>query len=492
MEILQENYLNMFNIETVDNLDKTNDLREAMKSDKEIQYSNKEIQYSDFGDNQDEQKLPKTAYPQNRQGMHNAFAVTNMQYPKSDMDNLSFKGQPLNLLSKTVHDHKGIFDGQITSEGSQAGEEIYLNKNSAEENPDNLDDNIKDSKSLSKHTLNFNETQDERIEGDEDLVKEGETDMSQKESIHQIQPDDLTEIESEGKTFVRSPTKIEPEFEDYSEPENEKSLAHPDEKTIMYNRSEISNMQTISPSVKYRQKYIDKNLQITPNDISKKNIKKKQQESKNGKSEDEKTKKIGSKASDSSKTASQKSKSKAGESKIEDKKFNDNRSEHISKEIAKLANSAGRREKAKSSKDVPKVPKNIKKEESKGKANTRYSRSNPFNYEDVSHPDINRDIHRDLNKSEERKMPPPTPEEVKQRSRTGDLTIAQPETEINCLDIYPPSTPSAYSVAIQANENWNKSQGIQARESTISNQMQVNMYQTDQKNQANPNEQFVQ
>lgn len=129
----------------------------------------------------------------------------------------------------------------------------------------------------------------------------------------------------------------------------------------------------------------------------------------------------------------------------------DNRSQYVSRQMEKLNKDSHRREKVKSSKEVPAMKK-LGKEKSSNqqKKKSRNSKSKIFDYEDVSHPGANQD------RSEERKMTPFSTKHrsSKKRSDTKDPSIPQPETDSKgCLDYYPPGTPSAYSVAIQANQS---------------------------------------
>ena len=161
----------------------------------------------------------------------------------------------------------------------------------------------------------------------------------------------------------------------------------------------------------------------------------------------------------------------------------------MSRKFEKLHNDSDRREKAKSSKNIPVEKKSFKGSSSKkGSKKLRYKNTNNmsvFDYEQISHSAPNDD--QSSHNSEERKM---TQNIVHTRplvsqNKIDEQTVPQPDTEKGCLDYYPPSTPSAYSVGIQASEI-NKSRGIQANQSTIENQVQADMHletQSDPENE---------
>lgn len=79
------------------------------------------------------------------------------------------------------------------SEKQKLNDEIYLNTNSAEENPDYIDDNIEDSVSVSKHTLWVNTHTEETDE-------EGESGMSIKENVPKF--DKNLQISPNGAPFI--------------------------------------------------------------------------------------------------------------------------------------------------------------------------------------------------------------------------------------------------------------------------------------------------
>lgn len=265
--------------------------------------------------------------------------------------------------------------------------------------------------------------------------------MISNEPVKMIQPDNLTEVESEGKTYVQVKRRNEPEREDLTEPENEHSVIGRDDKTVIYNISHEGDIKNLGLAKDSMIKIVsDKNLQVCPENFHNFNQ----------------------------------------DLRIFSQHNDDNHSQYVSRKIEKLHNNSDRREKAKSSKNLTGLKKSSK--HSSGKKSSkkpRYKNMNVFDYEDVSHPASNND--QSSHNSEERKMTPNTvhTRPVINNQKIEDNSVPQPETEKGCLDKYPPSTPSAYSVAIQASE-FNKSQGIQANQSTIENQVQADMHLYDE------------
>lgn len=137
MMILQDTYHNMFNIDTNDNLDNTFDSRALAKSDMPNEQNMFDNEYDDYNN------IPKTAYGQNRIGVRHFAAAYVPSKTQTELD-YNFKGdQLLTEISHYPRSENSEAIGFDPSRASQAASEIYLNKNSAEENPDNLDDAMK-------------------------------------------------------------------------------------------------------------------------------------------------------------------------------------------------------------------------------------------------------------------------------------------------------------------------------------------------------------
>ena len=258
--------------------------------------------------------------------------------------------------------------------------------------------------------------------------------MISHEPITQIQPDNLTEVESEGKTNVQMKRRIEPELEDLTEPDNEQSVTGKDEKTVIYNISQEGDIKARFSKGNITKMLSNKNLQVSPENFCHMN--------------------------QDLKILSQN---------------NDNHSQYVSRKIEKLHNDSDRHKKAKSSKNLAGKKKSFKGSSSKkGSKKSSYKDMNMFDYEQVSHPAPN--DNQGSHNSEESKITPNTVHShpLVSQNKIDEQTAPQPETEKECLDYNPPSTPSAYSVGIQANE-MNKSQGIQADKSTIENLVQADM-----------------
>ena len=121
----------MFNIEITDNLENTFDSNMMAKSDLANYHNNLENEY-------DDSKLPRTSHNHKRNVVVNNIKTQNQQTSntKSDIQRIhNFKGD--NVLSEISHKSGNYDKNQNFHKDSSMSSknEIYLNKNSAEENP---------------------------------------------------------------------------------------------------------------------------------------------------------------------------------------------------------------------------------------------------------------------------------------------------------------------------------------------------------------------
>ena len=321
----------------------------------------------DLEEYQNDARYAKTALNQNRIGANvskitvNHVGVPN-QVKTESVSRSESQNDPKELVDENLQTQLEKLN-LTPSEKEKLNDEIYLNTNSAEENPDLADNVGRESNSVSKHTLDLNTEQE--------YDDEGESRMSQKEAP-------LKPVKVDQNHQISSDTAPKPE-----------------------------------------KMFTNKSMQISAKDVT----------SHTGKS-------------------------------VPLRDHSDGQSEYINREMNKLQNNNGRRERFKSNANVPVLRKfSYGQNNNLSHTKSRYSNKKPFEYIPESTYEGNADIISQI--SEERKLPERiTHTRARMRAETQDYSVPDFGYENRSVEYRPPVTPPDHSIGIQPSQ-MDRSAGIQ-------------------------------